>query len=227
MPQTRVAAHRARNRKRIYAIAAAGTVLAAGVTIPSLAAWTDTEWIIGGIANNGAGDPGDPGDNGGGVSTSTFEVEQKAAGDAAFADYETEDVANVIDFSEAAGALSLGDTVYAYVDLRTKTDSLGGTLAITPATEAGELADELRYGARLVTDAAACTSAGFAASTDVLQASGSALSVSAGTSFSLAANAAETKTVCFELNLPATAPSTLQGKTAAPQWYFAATSVAP
>lgn len=223
MTTSRVASTRSRNRKRVYAIAAAGTVLAASVTIPSLAAWTDNEWIAGGVAN----EDGTGGDNGGGVSTSTFEVQQRANGDAAFGDYESEAGANVIDFTEQAAQLTLGDTVYAWVDLKTTDESLGGTLELVAetVTAGNPLAEALRYGASIVTDAAACDAAGFAAGT-VLQASGTALDVSAGTEFSLAAEGAETKTVCFQLTLPGSASNDLQGQTVTPIWRFAATSVA-
>ncbi len=229
MPKSQVAA--ARNRKRIGAIAAAGTVLAAGVTIPSLAAWTDVEWIAGGITNNGTG-PEDPGDPGDGVSTATFEVVQRAVEAHAFGDYETRNGADVISFGSAASALTPGDTVYAWVQLKTVDDSLGGTLALEPDNAdapATEIEEALEYGARLVPTIADCSAAGYnVAGSQLLQASGtSILGPATSSDFSLAADGADTKTVCIQLSLPAGASQDLQGQSFVPYWTFTATSVAP
>lgn len=222
MTETRVSAHRSRNRKRLSAIAAAGIVLAAGVTVPSLAAWTDTEWVIGGLGNGSGGGSG-------GVSTSTFEVEQRASGDTGFAHHETEGVANIIDFTAAAQNLSLGDTVYAWVDLRTVADSLGGELALVGESDmaANELTASLRYRAAVVAGSAACNAAGITASTEVLKAAAAPLDAAGDTTFSLLADSGDTKTVCFELTLPLSASNDIQGQTAQPLWSFAATSVTP
>jgi predicted ribosomally synthesized peptide with SipW-like signal peptide len=218
----RVEARRARSRNKALAIAAGGIVLAAGITVPSLAAWTDIEWVTGGAGNDA------------GVTASTFEVEQFAAGDADWGHYETEAGANVVDFSAQAAALSPGDTVYGYVRLRTVAGSLGGslTLAADTAVVADTLSAALRYGARVMDDTTGCTAAAYATTGTELQAVGSALSASSGSTFSLAA-AADASTpgteqvVCFALTFPsAFADDTaLQGDTVAPVWHFDAVSV--
>ncbi len=221
MTATRVDARRSRTRNRVFAISAAGVVLVAGITVPSLAAWTDIEWITGGVGNV----PG--------VGTSTFNVQQFAAGDVDWGDYPTQAGANVVDFSAQAAALTPGDTVYGYVRLRTVAGSVGGDLemkadtVVTPST----LSAALTYGARIVATAGDCTAAGYAASTTVLQAAGSALNASSATSFPLAAAANGStpgveKVVCIAITFPSSyAGSTaLQGATATPVWHFDAVS---
>jgi hypothetical protein len=218
----RVEARRTRSRNKALAIAAGGIVLAAGITIPSLAAWTDIEWVTG-----GAGDDA-------GVTASTFEVEQFAAGDTDWGHYETEAAANVVDFSAQAAALSPGDTVYGYVRLRTVAGSLGGTLSLAADTAvvADTLSEALSYGARVMDDTTGCTAADYATTGTELQAVGSALSASSGSTFSLVA-AADASTpgseqvVCFALPLPSglVDDSGLLGDTVSRVWHFVAVSV--
>jgi hypothetical protein len=218
----RVEARRTRSRNKALAIAAGGIVLAAGITIPSLAAWTDIEWVTG-----GAGDDA-------GVTASTFEVEQFAAGDTDWGHYETEAAANVVDFSAQAAALSPGDTVYGYVRLRTVAGSLGGTLTLAADTAvvADTLSEALSYGARVMDDTTGCTAADYATTGTELQAVGSALSASSGSTFSLVA-AADASTpgseqvVCFALTFPSAFEddTALQGDTVSPVWHFDAVSV--
>jgi len=222
MTGIRVDARRSRTRNKALAIAAAGIVLAAGITVPSLAAWTDIEWVTGGAGNDS------------GVTASTFEVEQFTAGDTAWGHYETEAGANVIDFSAQAAALSPGDTVYGYVRLRTVAGSLGGTLTLAADTEvvADTLSAALTYGARVMADTSGCTAAAYATTGTQLQASGSALDASSAGTFSLAAAADDVtpgaeQVVCFALSFPASfaADPALQGDTVAPVWHFDAVSV--
>lgn len=222
MTGIRMATRRSRSRNKIFAISAAGIVLVAGITVPSLAAWTDIEWVTGGVGN----DPG--------VTASTFEVEQFAAGDTAFGHYETQAGANVVDFSAQAAALTPGDTVYGYVRLRTVAGSLGGTLTLGADTVVtpGTLSAALSYGARVVDAVADCSAADYASSGTQLQASGTALNVSAGGTLSLAAapdasTPGAEKVVCFALTFPGSfsGSSTLQGGTATPVWHFDAVSV--
>jgi len=220
MSATRVGARRSRTRNRILAIAAAGTVLAAGITIPSLAAWTDTEWVTGGVDN----DPG--------ITTSTFNVQQRTEGDTFWDDYITSGGANVIDFSDAAAALTPGDTVYGYVRLQTVTASLGGTLTlkadtvVTPAT----LSAALTWGAKVMPAHTTCTAADYATNGTVIQAPGTALNTSSDGTLTLAAGTAGApgteQTVCFAITFPGTfsGSSGLQGQTVAPLWHFDAVS---
>lgn len=225
MPESRVAARRVRNRNRILAISAAGTLLAAGITIPSLAAWTDIEWVTGGVGEDA------------GITAGTFEVQQLTVANAgAWGDYETEAGANVIDFGTVAAGIAPGDTVYGWVQLRTKIGSLGGDLTLQADTTvvAGELSDELSYGARVVDTTTDCTQTGFAASTTVLQADATALDSSAGGTLTLAAsdgtNPGTAQTVCFAINFAQPPAGTdlddLMGDTVAPVWHFDAVSIA-
>jgi predicted ribosomally synthesized peptide with SipW-like signal peptide len=222
MSGTRVEARRTRSRNKVFALAAAGIVLVAGITVPSLAAWTDSEWVTGGVGNI----PG--------ISTSSFEVEQFAAGDTIWDHYETQGVANVIDFSAQAASLAPGDTVYGYVRLRTEAGSLGGTLTLAADTvvTASTLSAAVVYGARVVSSTAECSAANYAASGTLLQASGSALNASSLGTFSLAAAPDATtpgaeKVVCFELEFPISfaGDETLMRSSVAPVWHFDAVSV--
>jgi len=230
MTGNRVGARRARTRNKALALTASGVVLAAAVTVPSLAAWTDQEWVHGGA---GAGLP----DGEGGVTASTFEVEQFADGDADFDHYETDGGANVINFGAQAAALTPGDTVYAYVRLRTVENSLGGTLTLAALTAVvdGEFSDALRYGARIVPDVASCSADDYAgAGSTVLQASGTPLDQAAPTAtFSLDASVGGApgaeKVVCFELDFPDTEAANTalaESSPVVPIWRFDAVSVA-
>lgn len=228
------------SKKKVVALSAAGLVLVAGATVTSLAAWTDTEWIFGGA------DANDPG-----VGTSEFEVQQNvtldsgvAAADAAnWVDRETSP-GQQIDFGVEANSLTPGDTVYAFVRLRTVADSDAGRLTLNPAVPNTEpdpvvpnggtdeaLFEALDYEARIVTSPTNCNEAGFAGPGTSLVPAGSPLAT-AGTSFDLVADGAEVannageKTVCFALTLPANEPDidTLQGLSTTPVWNFTAIS---
>lgn len=215
-------------RKKATAFAAAGVVLVAGATVTSLAAWTDTEWIFGGANGTPA------------VGTSSFEVEQNVTADTtnpALWVNEEEAPGGQIDFSTKASALTPGDTVYAFVRLRTEAESDAGELTLNGATP-GEGSSEplfaaLTYQAAVVPDSAACNEAGLAAATEGLVAAGSSLTTGSDTTtFRLDANganlgAAGEKTVCFALTLPKTHASgeALQGLSATPVWNFTAESL--
>lgn len=230
MSNNRVAERRARTRNKVLALSAAGAVLAAGITIPSLAAWTDIEWIAGSADGTT-----------GGVGTQTFEVEQLTAANAPgdWDHYETQGDANYIDFSDAAAALTPGDTVYAWVQLRTEAGSLGGELSLaSDVVLAGDpLAAALRYGVRFVPTTTACDAGGFATAggtpANILVASNSLLTAGGADSFTLDAGATsadpgEAVTLCFQLTLPSSESnnSAIMGQETTPIWHFDATSVA-
>lgn len=224
MTENRIAARRTANRNKALALGAAGLVLAGGVTAGSLAAWTDVEWIAGGVGTTG------------GVAASSFEVEQFTASDTTWGHYEDEAGANVVDFSAAAASLTPGDTVYGYVRLRTETDSLGGELSLEALTDVvpGGLADALTYTAVLMDAASTCNATDFATATvSTLVAASAGLDAGGGAPFTLAAGTptqpGAERTVCFAITFPATYANdeTLQGATAAPVWRFDAISVAP
>lgn len=222
MSGNRVDARRSRTRNKVLALGAAGLVLAAGITVPSLAAWTDIEWVSGAAGTDA------------GVVASTFNVQQSTAVNPAWNDYPTEAGANLIDFSAQAATLTPGDTVYGWVQLRTVADSIGGTLTLQADTvvTADTLSAALTYGARVMDDTSDCASAAYATSGTELQPLGTALDVSAGGSFTLdaapdATTPGTAKVVCFALTFPASfaADTTLQGDTVTPVWHFDAVSV--
>jgi predicted ribosomally synthesized peptide with SipW-like signal peptide len=214
----RMGVSRVTRRTKFMALGAAGAVLLGGIGVTSLAAWTDQEFVQGGF--NGSA----------GIGTSTFDVQQSVAGDAgSFADRETTP-GGVIDFSSLASALSPGATVYGWVQVKTATPSIDGTLALKSSTAtATGLAQYLSYGATIVPDTASCTASGFttAAGTagNVLTAAGAAVTSDSTQTFTLAANGAETKTVCFQIHMQdAGVPDSAMGLTFTPIWYFDAIS---
>lgn len=218
----RISEVRATRRNKIMAIAAAGTVLAAGIGITSLAAWTDTEWVNGGFN----GTPG--------VGTSAFEIEQNVTTGTTGWTNDLASPGGVVDFSALAQQLTPGDTVYGFVRLRATPDSVAGTENLVSDTAAlTGLAQYLSYGAVVLdpADGSSCTATTFGRGTaTVLTAAGSALTASGGTSFVMAAGGGGTtpgveRTICFQLALPATGvPDTAQGLTFSPIWHFAAQS---
>lgn len=204
----------ARRAQKIAAIAAAGVVLLGGATVTSLAAWTDTEYVVGGVGD----EPG--------IGTSTFEVEQNTSVDPSWENHEDALDPGVIDFSLGALALSPGDTVYGFVQLRTTAAStVGGTLSLIGATDDGDLFDALTYGARIV-PSTTCDETTFSAATgtDIITASGQPLSANGTQTFTLLAASGDTKTVCFAVTLDDDAPDELQGETSSPLWNFSAIS---
>ncbi|WP_240793171.1 acyl-CoA dehydrogenase [Arthrobacter crystallopoietes] len=216
------------NRKKAVALSAAGLVLVAGATVTSLAAWTDTEWVFGGA------------DGAQSVGTSSFEVEQNVTNDTTdpslWVNRETAP-GGQIDFSAEASSLTPGDTVYAFVRLRTEAKSDAGELTLNAAVPGDKssiaLFDALTYQAAVVPDSASCNETGLATPTQSLVAAGKGLTTGSGTAtFKLDADgatlgAAGEKTVCFALTLPATHASgdALQGLSATPIWNFTASSL--
>ena len=207
---------RSTRNKKIAVLAAAGLIVASGATISSLAAWTDTEWVYGGA------------DTADSVTTSTFEINQNVTTGTTGWTNDLASPGGKVDFSIAAQNLVPGQPVYGYVRLRTPINSLAGDLTLNaPAMGAGGdtgLFTALRYGARIVGSPAACTDAGFTASTTTVVAPNSAMTVSSTVNnFELLAGSAvpgAEKTVCFKLVLPSPAADALQGKSAQPIWNF-------
>lgn len=199
--------------QKAVAIAAAGVVLLGGAAVTSLAAWTDTEYVNGGVGTV----PG--------IGTSTFEVEQNVVGGAGDWTNDLASPGGVIDFGLGAIALSPDTTVYGGVMLRTTAAStVGGTLSLVGAADDGDLFDALTYGARIVPTLGDCDATGFDGSATVIVANGAALSANGTSTFTLASAAAETKVACFAVNLPAGASETLMGEVSNPVWSFSAIS---
>jgi predicted ribosomally synthesized peptide with SipW-like signal peptide len=230
-------------RQKTMAVLAAGLVLGLGATV-TLAVWNDSEWVTGGVDNNADGTPDTPG-----VGTSIFEVEQNvsvpyADTDAAWASREA-NPGGALTFTAGALSLTPGDEVYAPVSLQTTATSvaatgiaLSGAVAASGAGLAAVDADgllfsalQLRVVAATTTDAAspaACSVAAFGAGATYVV-GGPALTAGLATAGTfaptLAAAGADKANYCFEISLPDTAPSTLQGRQVAPAWQFIASSV--
>jgi predicted ribosomally synthesized peptide with SipW-like signal peptide len=214
----RIAVSRVSRRTRIMAVAAAGAVLLGGIGVTSLAAWTDQEYVQGGVGGTG------------GVGSSTFDVLQSVAADSSAFTSRNASPGGVIDFTSVASTLSPGKVVYGWVQVKTNNPSLDGTLNLkSNITTLTGLSQYLSYGAVIVPSTAACTAAGYTTASgtpaNVLAAAASPLNVNGSQSFTLAANGTETKTVCFQLTMQSTGvPTTAMGLTFTPIWYFDAIS---
>jgi hypothetical protein len=197
--------------QKVAAIAATGIVLVSGAAITSLAAWTDTEWVQGGVGTI----PG--------ISTSTFQMQQNTTtGTTGWVD-EPESPGGIIAFVDASG-LTPGDTAYGFVRLRTTATSVDGMVSMFAATHAtgDDLYDALEYGAGFVLAPGDCDETGFTVAN--LVAFGSPLATDATLPFSIDGAAASERIVCFAVTLPDGSPDTLQGASTTPEWYFEAES---
>ncbi|MFJ2354274.1 MULTISPECIES: acyl-CoA dehydrogenase [Frigoribacterium] len=224
-------APRPRRLRKVAALAAGGALVVGGLGY-TVAAWTDSEWVY---AGDGTGGPG--------IGTGTFEVQQSVTSPytAGFSDYETAPGRGTV-FTPGAQTLSPGESVYSGVALRTTaTTSVPADVqvraavpatGVTVADAGGALFSALtvRVATVEVTAGGAaptCTAAAFTAPTTI--ATGSLSTTGATATQRLAAASGTTQFYCFEVTLPASAAtsasSTLQGRTAAPAWEFASTSV--
>jgi hypothetical protein len=207
--------------QKVVALAAAGLVLLSGATVTSLAAWTDTEWVTGGVGTT----PG--------VSSSMFDVEQNVTTGTIW----TNNLASpggTVDFGTAASTLTPGTSVVGFVRLRTVVNSVSGTLTLAPAAgnATGALMNALTYGAWLHPTSGTCTTTNYGgAGFTQLVPDGSPLTTASTVPFTLdaatgSAPGAE-QTVCFRLTLPPLtnpADKTLEGLSADPIWQFNAIS---
>ncbi|MCU1528653.1 MAG: putative exported protein [Frondihabitans sp.] len=232
----RITQRKISTRGKIFAILSAGLVVGVGATM-TFASWTDTEWAFGG---NGAGGPG--------VGTSSFSVEQHAGSGAVatvnaltgFANFTT-NPGDPLTFSPGALSLSPGDVTYAPVALRTTSTSVQGTLQLEAAVPAANLTTpvvdpgSLLFNALTVnvsyftttgtaTNAPSCDAAGFATYTPIVLTGAGLGAVPATGTQAVAAASGSTVHYCFQISLPAGAPATLEGRTAAPAWLFSAVS---
>jgi hypothetical protein len=209
--------------QRVVALAAAGLVLFSGATVTSLAAWTDTEWVNGGVSTL----PG--------VTASTFDVEQNVTTNATT--NWTSDVASpggTVDFGAQAAKLTPGTSVVGFVRLRLVANSVAGTIQLVHGTSTGSAAflNALRYGAWLHPDPTTCTATQYnGAGFTQLVPDQSTVGTDSTVTFPLAAGAAglpgTEQTVCFRLTFPPLAVPTdksLQGLGADPVWQFNAVS---
>jgi predicted ribosomally synthesized peptide with SipW-like signal peptide len=197
---------------RLRALIAGGVVLGLGVTA-TLASWNDSDYEAASF------------------STSVFDIESSVQG-AAYADNASAPGPTVT-FSGAG--FSPGVTGYIQVLVRTKVNSVAGTIALGAATAGGTDAATLfpAFTYRVVRTTATCNATAFIGSPTWVVGSGvlnRALSLGQETGVTNTLAAATTVApgavtgFCFEVLLPNTAVSTLQGKTATATWQFVATS---
>lgn len=218
-----------RTKRKIAAIAAGALVVGLGATY-TLASWNDSEWVWGGV--DGTDDPG--------VGTSDFNVQQNTTTpyDTAGWTDEASNPGGALTFTAGALSLTPGDTIYAPVALRTEpgSDPAETTLQAAVAADGVTVEDtgDALWDAIEVSvyteDAAADTAATNTCDAANIGAWGTALAGisslddTAGAAQSLADDAQSTQHYCFELTLPETAGSELQGRTIAPAWEFASES---
>lgn len=204
-----------RGTQKVAAIAAAGVILLSGAAVTSMAAWSDTEWVQGGVGTL----PG--------ISTSTFHVQQNTTLTSDASDWvdEPDSPGGVVAFVDASG-LTPGDTAYGFVRLRTTADSIAGTVSMFagPHAAGDDLYEGLRYGAGLVASGSDCNAVDFGTGDDDLVAFDTAMGEALTTDFAIAASAASERVVCYAVTLPPSAPSSLQGLSTTPEWYFVAES---
>jgi predicted ribosomally synthesized peptide with SipW-like signal peptide len=228
-------------RQKTMAVLAAGLVLGLGATV-TLAVWNDSEWVTGGVDNNADGIPDTPG-----VGTSIFEVEQNVSSPfvgTAWANREA-NPGGALTFTTGALSLTPGDEVYAPVSLQTTATSVAATgIALSGAVAAtgvglaavdpdGLLSGALQVRVVVATTAdaatpATCSAALFTGGAQYVVGGPAATSgLAAAGSFAptLAAGGTDKADYCFEISLPDTAPSTLQGRQVSPAWQFIASSV--
>jgi len=208
--------------QKMVALAASGLVLFSGATVTSLAAWTDTEWVNGGVSTL----PG--------VTSSIFDVQENVTSDGTSWTTDLASPGGTVNFGAQAAALTPNTAVVGYVRLRVVPNSTGGTLSLVPGVSTGSapfLAD-LTYGAWLVPSYTACTATGYnGTGTTNLVPDGSALTTAAVPTFTLQPSIGGApgpeQAVCFRLEFPPLgnpADKSLQGLSADPIWQFNATS---
>jgi len=210
-------------RSKVLALLSAGVLVGIGATA-TLASWSDTEWVFGGVDGTTPG-----------LGTSDFEVEQNRG--SGWDQFESAN-GGALSLTIPALALTPGDATYTQVSLRTTVSSpasIAGTLDLRsaiqavspmPATDAA-LWTALRLRV-VVYDGApvTCNAAAFVGGTYVIgsEATPAAITTAGSLTRSLSALGANQQNYCFQVSLPAGSPDSLQGLNAAPVWEFHATS---
>lgn len=206
---------RTRTSVKVRAALAGALVLGVGATA-TLAAWTDNEF---GTAT---------------FSASVFDTESSVNG-TTFADNATSPGATM---TVAAGGLSPDTRRYAFIDVRSKANSISGTLSLSGAsvtnnpTTTPTLGSALQYRAVVIAPGATCNAAAFTTGTPTFLVGGAtstvALTTAGSTTVPLpAASASAPSTAvrfCFDVYLPAGADNALQGKGATATWQITGTS---
>ena len=209
------AARRSRTFTRVRAALAGALVLGVGATM-TLASWTDTEFASGAFA------------------TSRFDTQSSIDG-SAWADNVSAPGAAI---TFAGTGMSPDTHRYGYVLIRTKPNSVAGTLAfVAPTVTNGGTDTSPFLGAALQYKAVAITAAGCSATTfstgTPTYIVGSAVAYAAlatagptGVSLPAAtASAGSPVGYCFDVYLPSGSDTLLQGKSATVTWNVTATSV--
>ncbi len=210
-------------RGRVFALLSGGVVIGLGATA-TLASWSDSEWVFGGVDGTTPG-----------LGTSAFEVEQNRG-----AGWDQFESANGGPLTLTAPALALtpGDSTYTQVSLRTTATtptSIAGTLDLRsaipapspmPATEA-DLWAALRL--RVVVYSGtpvSCDADAFVGGTYVIgtEATPAAITTAGSLTRTLSAAGGNQQNYCFQVTLPLGSAESLQGFTATPVWEFRATS---
>jgi len=201
---------------KIRAILAGGLALGVGATM-TLAAWNDSEF------------------SSTTVTASRFDIVGDTSGQTggtAFTEHATVEGAGVVTYSPAAMGMSPGTVSFGTVAIRTTADTnVAGTVVVQQAGSAPstELAAALRYAIRAIPGGASCNAALFSnASAAVVVPNGTpfstAIAPAGQVAQPLSAAGANTVTYCVRIELPAGAPSTLQGGAVIAYWQFLATS---
>jgi predicted ribosomally synthesized peptide with SipW-like signal peptide len=202
---------------RARALLAGGLVLGLGAAVTS-AAWNDSEFATATI------------------TTSSFNTESSVGTPVAYVDNATTPGTTV---TLPVGAFSPGVTGYLPVLIRTKALSVAGTVVLNGAvftgTDATLLSTAFVYRVVRTTAAATCDSSAFTGTPNFVVGTSTA---SAAPALTVGQNGGVTNPIaagapaapgtatgfCFEVTLPSTAATTLQGKTASATWQFLATS---
>jgi predicted ribosomally synthesized peptide with SipW-like signal peptide len=209
------AARRPRTFTKVRAVLAGALVLGVGATM-TLASWTDTEFASGAFA------------------TSKFDTQSSIDG-SAWADSVSAPGATI---TFAGTGMSPDTHRYGYVLIRTKPNSVAGTLAFVAPTVTNGGADvspflgsALQYKAIAIT-AAGCSATTFSTGTPsyIVGTSGAyaALATAGSTGVALPAATASAGApvgYCFDVYLPVAADPLLQGKSTTVTWNVTATSV--
>jgi predicted ribosomally synthesized peptide with SipW-like signal peptide len=180
---------------------AGGLVLGVGATV-TLAAWNDAETAAGQFG------------------ASVFATESRGSGDAGFGDHGTAPAS--LTFS--GGAMSPGSLRYVWLDVRTTAaTTVGGTavLSAVATTNDSGIASALRYKVVAIAGGASCDAAAIGSAPQLTM---SQVPSAPALGATLAAAGGSTARFCFEVQLPAGSPSSLQGKSATFTWTVTSTS---
>jgi predicted ribosomally synthesized peptide with SipW-like signal peptide len=187
---------------RLRAVLAGGLVLGVGVTA-TLAAWTDEEHTAGGFA------------------AGTFSIVGSTNG-TDYSDHPSAPGA-ALNFTLTPNAMVPGATVYALYSVKTKVESVAGSVQLMAHTDnKNGLGAYLEYGVNTITDKT-CNAVAFTAGTPVVGPK-SKLTTGAVGNTTLAAAGASPVNYCFAVTLPSGTSNEAQGTTLDGQWTFQATT---